>query len=260
LNAMEKLLELSNIGKSFGGLTALEDVSFSVAPGQITSLIGPNGAGKTTLYHIITGFHVPSRGHVLFRQEKINGLKPHVITRKGIARTFQNVELFSNMTVLENVMMGYHVRTKAGLFSGAFKLPRAQRERGTVLDKSMALLDFIDLKHRAYENSGGLPFGLQRYVEIARALATGPQLLLLDEPASGLDPTESHSLAGLISRIRDRGTAILLVEHNMDVAMEISDHIVVLNYGKNIAEGSPREIQNNADVITAYLGGTAPRA
>lgn len=259
-SVMEKLLELSQIGKTFGGLTALENVSFCVDQGQITALIGPNGAGKTTLYNIVTGFHIPSRGEVIFRGEKINGLKPHVITKKGIARTFQNVELFTNMTVIENVMMGYHVRTRAGLFGGALKLPRAQRERRRVAEKAMALLDFVDLKNRAYEDSGNLPFGLQRYVEIARALATEPQLLLLDEPASGLDPTESQALAQLISRIREQGTAVLLVEHNMDVAMEISDHIVVLNYGKNIAEGSPRQIQNNPEVIAAYLGGEPPHA
>lgn len=257
---MEPLLEVSHIGKAFGGLTALEDVSFCVEPRQIKSLIGPNGAGKTTLYNIVTGFLAPSRGTVVFRKEQINGLKPHVIAEKGIARTFQNVELFGNMTVIENVMMGRHVRTRSGLLSGALALPRAKREKAAAQEKSMALLDFIDLKDRAHEDAASLPFGLQRYVEIARALATEPELLLMDEPASGLDPTESRALSRLISKIRDLGTAVLLVEHNMDVAMEISDSIVVLNYGKNIAEGTPREIQNNTDVIAAYLGGAPPRA
>jgi branched-chain amino acid transport system ATP-binding protein len=252
---MRHLLEISHIGKSFGGLTALDDVSFCVEQGQIKSLIGPNGAGKTTLYNIVSGFHAPSRGQVFFREETINGLKPHLIAEKGIARTFQNVELFGNMTVIENVMMGCHVRTKAGLFSGALGLPWAKKEKEAVLNKSMALLDFIDLKDRAHEAALSLPFGLQRYLEIARALATNPRLLLLDEPASGLDLTESQALTRLIGKIRDLGTAVLLVEHNMDVAMEISDEIVVLNYGKNIAEGTPRQIQNNSEVISAYLGG-----
>ncbi len=251
---MSKLLEIDNIRKSFGGLTALEGVSFSVEHKQIKSLIGPNGAGKTTLYNIITGFNVPTEGTVRFCGNRIDGLKPHVIVGKGIARTFQNVELFDNMTVIENVMMGCHVRTEAGLLSGAFRLHAAQTEKRAVVEKSLELLDFVNLKERAHEDSAGLPFGLQRYLEIARAMATEPKLLLLDEPASGLDPTESQALTKLILKIRNRGIAVLLVEHNMEVAMEISDEIVVLNYGVNIAEGTPRQIQNNPEVVSAYLG------
>ena len=251
---MAKILELDNVEKSFGGLAALSDVSFSVSGGQVKSLIGPNGAGKTTLYNIITGFETITGGSVFFHGDKIDGLKPHVIAEKGIARTFQNIELFENMTVIENVMMGCHVRTKAGLFGGAFRLPAARQEGRAVLDRSMELLEYVNLQERAHEDSAGLPFGLQRYLEIARALATEPKLLLLDEPASGLDPTESMALGDLILRIRDRGITVLLVEHNMDVAMEISDEIVVLNYGQNIAEGTPRQIQSNPDVISAYLG------
>ncbi|MBE9581056.1 MAG: ABC transporter ATP-binding protein [Proteobacteria bacterium] len=251
---MNKILEIDNVRKSFGGLTALANVSFSVSEGQIKSLIGPNGAGKTTLYNIVTGIHRVTEGAVWFLGDRIDGLKPHVIARKGIARTFQNVELFENMSVIENVMMGCHVRTKAGLFGGAFRLRAAREEGRAIMDQSMELLDFVSLKERAHENSSALPFGLQRYLEIARALATEPKLLLLDEPASGLDPSESQALCDLILKIRESGITVLLVEHNMEVAMEISDEIVVLKYGTNIAEGTPRQIQNNSEVVSAYLG------
>lgn len=251
---MNNILEIDNVRKSFGGLTALANVSFSVSEGQIKSLIGPNGAGKTTLYNIVTGIHRITEGAVWFLGDRIDSLKPHVIARKGIARTFQNVELFENMSVIENVMMGCHVRTKAGLFGGAFRLRAAREEGRAIMDQSMELLDFVSLKERAHENSSALPFGLQRYLEIARALATEPKLLLLDEPASGLDPSESQALCDLILKIRESGITVLLVEHNMEVAMEISDEIVVLNYGTNIAEGTPRQIQNNPEVVSAYLG------
>ncbi len=251
---MNNILEIDNVRKSFGGLTALANVSFSVSEGQIKSLIGPNGAGKTTLYNIVTGIHRITEGAVWFLGDRIDSLKPHVIARKGIARTFQNVELFENMSVIENVMMGCHVRTKAGLFGGAFRLRAAREEGRAIMDQSMELLDFVNLKERAHENSSALPFGLQRYLEIARALATEPKLLLLDEPASGLDPSESQALCDLILKIRESGITVLLVEHNMEVAMEISDEIVVLNYGTNIAEGTPRQIQNNSEVVSAYLG------
>ena len=248
------MLRLENINKSFGGLAALVEVSFTVQEGQVKSLIGPNGAGKTTLFNIITGFHPPTDGLVWFGDTQIAGLKPHVIADKGIARTFQNVELFDKMTVIENVMMGCHARTKAGLLGAALRTAAAKSEERDILNRSMELLQFVQLDKRAHEESAGLPFGLQRYLEIARALATEPTLLLLDEPASGLDPTESRALGELILRIRDRGVTVLLVEHNMEVAMEISDEIVVLNYGQNIAEGTPRQIQNNPTVISAYLG------
>lgn len=251
---MNKILEVENVKKSFGGLTAVANVSFSVSEGQIKSLIGPNGAGKTTLYNIVTGIHPITKGAIWFFGNRIDGLKPHVIAKKGIGRTFQNVELFENMSVIENVMMGCHVRTKAGLFGGAFRLHAAREEGRAILDRSMEILGFVGLKERAYEDSSGLPFGLQRYLEIARALATEPKLLLLDEPASGLDPTETLALCELILKIRDSGITVLLVEHNMEVAMEISDEIVVLNYGMKIAEGTPRQIQNNPDVVSAYLG------
>lgn len=251
---MKKILEIDSVTKSFGGLMALTSVSFSVNEGQIKSLIGPNGAGKTTLYNIVTGVESPTEGTMRFFGERIDGLKPHVITEKGVARTFQNVELFENMSVIENVMLGRHARTHTGVLGGAFWLPSARSEEQAIFDRSMELLDFVRLKKRAHEDSAGLPFGLQRYLEIARALATEPKLLLLDEPASGLDSSESQSLGKLILKIRDTGITVLLVEHNMEVAMEISDEIVVLNYGMKIAEGTPRQIQDNPEVISAYLG------
>lgn len=254
---MDKILEMSSVTKSFGGLTALTNVSFSVIQGQIKSLIGPNGAGKTTLYNIVTGIESLTAGEIWFLGERIDGLKPHVITDKGIARTFQNVELFENMSVIENVMLGRHARTRAGVLGGALKLPAARREEEAILNRSMELLEFVGLKERAYEDSSGLPFGLQRFLEIARALAAEPKLLLLDEPASGLDTAEAQTLCDIMLRIRDSGITVLLVEHNMEVAMELSDEIVVLNYGMKIAEGTSREIQGNHEVIAAYLGDEA---
>jgi branched-chain amino acid transport system ATP-binding protein len=254
---MKKMLQIENVTKSFGGLTALADVSFSVTQGEIKSLIGPNGAGKTTLYNIVTGVEPLTDGAIWFSGQRIDGLKPHVITRKGIARTFQNVELFENMSVIENVMLGRHARTRTGVLGSALTLPAARGEEQDTVNRSMKLLEFVGLGQRVHEDSSGLPFGLQRYLEIARALATEPKLLLLDEPASGLDSAEAQTLCNLIVRIRDTGITVLLVEHNMEVAMEISDEIVVLNYGMKIAEGTPREVQDNAEVISAYLGDTS---
>jgi branched-chain amino acid transport system ATP-binding protein len=254
---MDKMLQIENVTKSFGGLTALADVSFDVAEGQIKSLIGPNGAGKTTLYNIVTGVEPLTEGAIWFLGKRIDGSKPHVITRRGIARTFQNVELFENMSVIENVMLGRHARTRSGVFTNALRLPAARSEELEIANRSFELLEFVGLGKRVYEDSAGLPFGFQRYLEIARALATDPKLLLLDEPASGLDTAEAQTLCELILKIRDAGITVLLVEHNMEVAMELSDEIVVLNYGMKIAEGTPREIQDNPEVISAYLGDEA---
>ncbi len=248
------LLTADKVSKSFGGIQAVREVSFTVQMGQIKGIIGPNGAGKTTLFNLITGFYNADAGDIHLEDQKLNGLEPHQVAERGIARTFQNVELFDRMSVLENVMVGRHPRTKAGFISAAFRLNHARKEEDRIRNGAMNILDFIGLTERAVHPSSSLPFGLQRVLEIGRALATDPRLLLLDEPASGLNAAETRDLGGLIGRIRDSGITVVLVEHDMSLTMEICDEILVMDYGRTLAEGSPREIQKDPAVIAAYLG------
>jgi len=247
-------LEVANLVKRFGGLVAVSEVNFSVIPGQIKAIIGPNGAGKTTIFNLITGIEPPSTGQIKFKERELNGLKPHRISALGISRTFQHVELYNNMSVLENVMVGRHPRTFSGMLSAAFRLPKAKREEKAIVEEAMERLKFVGLDASAEESAANLPFGQQRLLEFARALATEPELLLLDEPAAGLNIKETEEVGGLIRRIRDMGITVLLVEHDMSLVMNISDEVMVLNYGEKIAEGTPSKIQNNEDVIAAYLG------
>ena len=248
------LLATKNLHRSFGGVHAVHDVTFDVPPGAIKAVIGPNGAGKTTLFNLIAGTLAPNTGEVFFRGKRITGRKPHAVAALGIARTFQTTKLFPHMTVLENVMVGRHARTRSGFIAGMLNLPWTWREDRQTRDKATEILENLGLASYAPETASNLSFGRQRLVEFARALATEPTLLLLDEPAAGLNIYETQELAELIQRIRDRGITCLIVEHDMSLVMNISDEVVVLDQGKQIAEGPPAAIQRNPDVIRIYLG------
>jgi branched-chain amino acid transport system ATP-binding protein len=248
------LLETKGLHRFFGGLHAVNDVSITVSQGAIKGVIGPNGAGKTTLFNLIAGTIQPHDGEVIFRDKKITALKPHAVACRGIARTFQTTKLFSHMTVLENVMMGRHCRTRCGFISGMLNLPRTWREDKQTKEKALSILKDLGLAEYAFETASNLPFGRQRLVEFARALAMEPQLLLLDEPAAGLNIYETKELARLILWIRDRGVTCLVVEHDMSLVMAICDDVVVLDQGQKIAEGPPRAVQRNPEVIRIYLG------
>ena len=249
------LLKTNTITMQFGGLTAVKDLSLDIHNGEIVAVIGPNGAGKTTAFNMITGVYKPTAGKILFGDQDITGLKPHLITRQGMARTFQNIRLFKDLSVEDNIFIAQHLHLKSNLYQAMFRLPGYQKEEKHILEKVYFLLDKVGLADLSQEKASSLPYGLQRKLEIARALATDPQLLLLDEPAAGMNPKETEDLTHFIKDIRDEfDLTILLIEHHMQVVMDISDRIYVLDYGITIAEGTPPEIQNNERVIQAYLG------
>jgi len=257
---MEPILEVKDLTMDFGGLRALDHLDLEIDKGEIVALIGPNGAGKTTFFNCITGIYTPTEGDVVIsppgkKRERINGLKPNHVTKRGMARTFQNIRLFPSMTVLENVMIGRHCRTRSGIAGAVFRGPGTREEEQKVVDKSYEILEKMGLSRFVNELARNLAYGAQRRLEIARAMATEPFLILLDEPAAGMNPQETNELDQLILKIRDdEGISLLLIEHDMQLVMSLSDRIFVMDYGKKIAQGTPEEIKNNPVVIKAYLG------
>ena len=260
MKTTQSILEVTNLTMDFGWLRALDSLDLDVREGEIVALIGPNGAGKTTFFNCITGIHPPTKGEMIARppgkgKTKLNGLKPNLVTECGLARTFQNIRLFQNMTVLENVMIGRHCRMSSGIAGAIFRPPSTLKEEQQVVEDSYKILEKIGLQQFVNEFAMNLPYGAQRRLEIARAMATEPFILLLDEPAAGMNPQETKDLDELIVQIRDReGISILLIEHDMKLVMSLSDRIFVVDYGKKIAQGTPVEIKTHPAVIKAYLG------
>jgi branched-chain amino acid transport system ATP-binding protein len=251
------LLSVREVSKRFGGLQAISDLSFDVARGSIKALIGPNGAGKTTLFNLISGVLEPDHGEIVFRGAAIQDLPPHQIASRGMVRTFQHIRLFPKMTVLENIMVGRHLHSRAGFLAGMLNLPFTWREERRIRERSFEIMELLGIADHARTEAASLAYGQQRVVEIGRALACEPQLLLLDEPAAGLNMRETNEMGGRIAKIRDMGVTVLLVEHDMSLVMRISDEIVVLSYGQKIAEDRPLAIQKNPEVIRVYLGDDA---
>ena len=251
------LLEVSGVSKRFGGVHAVQDVSFGVEEGAIKAIIGPNGAGKTTLFNLVSGFVAPDAGAIRLAGEPIQGRAPHEVAARGLSRTFQHIRLFAQMTALENVMVGRHLRARSGFVSGMLQLPWTRREDEAVRERARELMEFMGIGALADIEATQLAYGQQRGVELARALASDPRIVLLDEPAAGLNMRETRELARLVSRIRDRGVTVLLVEHDMSLVMGISDEVVVLSYGEKIAEADPRTVQRDPEVVRIYLGDEA---